>query len=165
MKPKRLLLIVMSLLVSGAVAFPDGVRGEDLPDETGIRRILNDEIATGLLKKSPELFLKSYKEDAGIFSFGKGKVDREGYRRILEDHFRDFDPQDVSCEVLYVRPDAGGARAAALFREKGRKRTGESYSDNYRRYYVLVREAGTWKIRLDGYNESLERVTIHGKGH
>lgn len=164
MRRKRHLLIGLLILASGVIAFPAGVRGEDLPDETGIRRILYDEVMAGLLKKSPELFLKSYKKDAGILSFSKGKVDREGYRRILEDHFRDFDPQDVTCEVLYIRPDAGGARAAALFREKGRKRNGETYSDNYRRYYVLVQEAGTWKIRMDGYGESLERVRIHGKG-
>lgn len=167
MRGKRAVVLLLSLALFGAGLFASPLRGfgdADM-DEAAIRTIVSEEIVGGLLRRSPDLYLRSYAPLAVIFSYAKGAADLVQYREILESYFKIARPKSVDYEILYVRRDSDGkARVGVKFHEKGDRSDGTAYSEVFKRYFLLAKEQGAWRIQVDGYNEAHQAIErFHGK--
>jgi hypothetical protein len=147
-------IVAVALLLAVPCAAP-AAEGDD---EAAIRRIVSDEIVQGLLRKSPDLYLRSYLPEAAVFSYVKGKVDVARYKAILADYFERTSPGEVKYEVLHVRIEGTSARMAVTYAENGKTSEGTGYRESFKRYYFLIKEGGTWRIKTDGYNETLMEI-------
>lgn len=132
-------------------------------DNEAIRAIVTEDIVPGILRKSPDLYLRSYLPMGTVYSFRMGAVSPSRYRDILEEYFRTANPESVKHEIQSLRIEGNEARMTVLYVERGKGKDGDAYGESYRRYYLLVKNRGEWKIRIDGYNEALQGIEkFHG---
>lgn len=158
----RASLLAVLLVVPGWCG-PSGGAEPDGRDEAAIREIVTGEIIPGILRKSPDLYLRSYLPMGTVYSFRKGAVSPARYRDVLEEYFLVVQPESVQHEVQSLRIEGNEARMTVKYDEKGKVKDGSPYGETFRRYYLLVKNQGAWKIRIDGYNEALKGIDkFHG---